>query len=70
MQMKRKTCQEHNKNLSNVKRKPSGMSGNKWNSYLDELKRLGKYNGEIYTKTRTRIDEIFEINQEMKEHDY
>lgn len=66
MQMKRKTAKEHNKMIGRVGKKSNNMSPTEWNRHLDELKRLGKYNGEKYAHTRSRLDEIFEINEDMK----
>lgn len=67
MKMTRKSPEEHNATLNRRKERPENMTPTEWNTHLDELKRLGKYNGEIYARTRTRIDELFEIEEELKD---
>ncbi len=65
MKMKRRSPEEHNAILKNMKSKPDGMPATEWNSHLDDLKRQGKYNGEKYAHTRTRVDELWEIGEDL-----
>jgi hypothetical protein len=68
MKIKRKSAKEHNESLNKRKTKPDGMTAMEWNRHLNELKRQGKYNGEIYAKTRTELDEMWEIEEDLNRY--
>lgn len=68
MKMKKRTAKEHNELLNKRKTKPDGMPALERNKHLDELKKQGKYNGEIYAHTRTEIDEQFEIEEDRAKY--
>lgn len=68
MKMKSRSPQEHNERLNNLKTKPNGMLATEWNAHLNELKRQGKYKGEKYAHTRTQLDELFEIEEDLAKY--